>query len=115
MMPSLTDSSSRAHVHSGHRFSADEKFAAVKRLLGGEEAKDVAAEMNISLHRLRRWERTFLDAGRNGLADAHGHHSSWFRQLKKWQVPSWGALLVLLVLLLGAAATILRMAMAAEP
>ena len=84
--------------------SAAEKYAAVHRVLRGEALERVAVELNISVDRLRQWERVFLEAGRQRLARHHDSHSVWYRctQAGRRLMP-WGGLLLLLVVIVYAA------------
>ena len=83
---------------SRERFDVDQKCAAVRRVLGGESIDQVAAELQVSEERLARWERYFLQGGRESIAIHHdrsrGIDSGW-RQVLPW------AGLVLLLLIVG--------------
>lgn len=77
---------------SGRRhFTPDDKTKIVLRLLRGEDPQALAAELEISVERLTRWERTFIAAG-----------SRAFHQRRRSQIPAlvwqWTALLAILVL-----------------
>ena len=76
-----SDRRSRQH------FDVDQKCAAVRRVLGGESANRVAAELQVSADRLARWERYFLKGGRDGIA-SHHDRSTWihipWRQVLPW-------------------------------
>jgi transposase-like protein len=50
--------------------SAEEKTAAVLRILKGEERAAVAGEIDVSPERLARWEKVFMSAGRSALAQS---------------------------------------------
>jgi len=84
--------------------SAAEKYAAVHRVLRGEAIERVAVELNISVDRLRQWERVFLEAGKQRLARHHDSRSVWYRfaQAGRRLMP-WGGLLVLLNVIVFAA------------
>jgi hypothetical protein len=49
------------------RFTGSEKMGAVTRVIRGEEPARVAAEMNVSVERLHRWERIFMEGGLRSL------------------------------------------------
>lgn len=86
-MPS--DRRSRQH------FDVDQKCAAVRRVLGGESANRVAAELQVSADRLARWERYFVKGGHEGIA-RHRERSRWIH-IPWRQVLPWAGLLLLLV------------------
>jgi hypothetical protein len=85
-------------------FSGAEKYAAVDRVLRGEPAERVAAELHVSLHRLHRWERLFLEAGKERLARHHDHRSGFWRLAHSVRrLAPWGGLLLLLITIVYAA------------
>jgi transposase-like protein len=49
-------------------FSADEKIAAVLRLLRGEDRGTIVKELDVSPDKLAKWEATFLGGGRSAIA-----------------------------------------------
>ena len=98
------DRGSRQH------FDVEQKCAAVRRVLGGEHANRVAAELQVSRDRLDRWERYFLRGGREGIA-RHQEHWRW-THIRWRQVLPWAGLLLLLVLCVYAAT---HVAQAPEP
>ena len=92
------------------QFTSDEKYAAVYRLLKGDEPNRVAAELHISLDRLRNWERVFLEGGRRSLKKTrHDHHSAlYIFELAGRQLLQWGGLLLLLVAIIWGASHLLQ-------
>lgn len=97
-MPS--DSRSRQH------FDVEQKCAAVRRVLGGENANRVAAELQVSRDRLERWERYFLKGGREGIA-RHHERSKWI-DIRWKKVLPWAGLLLLLIVCVYAATRLLQ-------
>jgi transposase-like protein len=95
-----SDTASRQH------FSVDEKCNAVRRILGGESANRVAAELHVSLERLKRWERHFLTGGRAGIATHR--RGSWRSGLGWRKVLPWVGLLIVLVISVYAASRFLQ-------
>ena len=92
--------SSRRSLH----FHGAEKYAAVHRILRGESVERVAAELHVSVDRLRRWERIFLEAGKQRLAKHHDSQSGFFRFANTGRrLLPWGGLLLLLIVVVYAA------------
>jgi transposase-like protein len=91
---------------SRHKFDIEQKCAAVRRVLGGENANRVAAELQVSRDRLDRWERYFLKGGQEGIAKHH-ERSKWFH-IRWRQLLPWGGLLLLLILSVYAASRFLQ-------
>jgi len=92
--------SSRLLRHS----TAAEKYAAVHRVLRGESVERVAAELHISVDRLRQWERVFLEAGKQRLARHHDSRSGLYRLAHAGRrLLPWGGLLLLLIVVVYAA------------
>jgi hypothetical protein len=87
-------------------FGVDQKCAAVRRVLAGESANRVAAELQVSADRLARWERYFLKGGREGIA-SHHERSRWVRIPWRRALP-WAGLLLLLILSVYAASRFLQ-------
>jgi hypothetical protein len=82
-------------AQSRRQFDVEQKCAAVRRVLGGENPNRVAAEIQVSRDRLKRWERHFLEGGRQGIARGHAR-GSWFNM--PWrQLAPWGGLVLLLI------------------
>ena len=88
-MPS--DSRSRQH------FDVEQKCAAVRRVLGGENANRVAAELQVSRDRLERWEHYFLEGGRQGVAKYHDRTRTGKIRWRK--VLPWGGLMLVLIVI----------------
>jgi hypothetical protein len=87
-------------------FDVDQKCAAVRRVLGGESANRVAAELQVSADRLARWERYFLRGGREALA-RHNDGSRW-TQIRWRKAMPWVGLLLILILSVYAASRFLQ-------
>ena len=89
----------------GLSFTADAKYQSVLRVLRGEDALHVASELNISITRLERWQRRFLDGARLHLevTDNNKGNDNFFLSLfqgnsqKQKQGIGWGTLLLVLV------------------
>ena len=89
----------------GLSFTADAKYQSVLRVLRGEDAQHVASELNISIKRLERWQRRFLDGARLHLevTDNNKGNDNFFLSLfqgnsqKQKQGIGWGTLLLVLV------------------
>jgi transposase-like protein len=98
--------------HSSRRFSPGEKYAAVHRLLRGEEPNRIAAEMHTSTDRLRRWERVFLEGGRQSL-EAHHDHGSHSRRMARAarRAAPWAGLILLLIVIVYFASQFLQQGM----
>lgn len=93
--------------------SAAEKYAAVHRVLRGEALERVAVELNVSVDRLRHWERVFLEAGKQRLARQHDSHSGLYRFTHAGRrLLPWCGLLLLLIVMVYAAS---RFFQGAEP
>ena len=92
----------RARQH----FDVDRKCAAVRRVLGGASANQVAAELQVSAGRLARWERYFLKGGREGIA-RHHERSKWINIRWRKALP-WAGLLLLLIVSVYAASLFLQ-------
>jgi hypothetical protein len=98
-MASISEDDGQTSYRSNRRFSGTEKYAAVLRILRGEEPNQVAGELHITLERLRRWERVFLEGGRQSLAIHHDvRGQSWLTGRAGRFLP-WGGLVVLVVLI----------------
>ena len=97
-------------TRSRRQFDVEQKCAAVRRVLGGENANRVAAELQVSRDRLDRWERYFLTGGRQGIAKHH-ERAGWFN-IRWRQLLPWGGLLLLLIVSVYAASRFLQ---ASEP
>lgn len=91
---------------SRQHFDVDQKCAAVRRVLGGESANRVAAELQVSTDRLARWERQFLKGGRAEIAQRHGG-SRWMDISLRKMLP-WAGLLLLLIVTVYAASRFLQ-------
>jgi Helix-turn-helix domain len=87
-------------------FDLDQKCAAVRRVLAGENANRVAAEIQVSRNRLDRWERYFLEGGRNGIA--RHHDRSRLGNIPWRKLLPWGGLLLLLIATVYAASHFLQ-------
>jgi transposase-like protein len=82
-------------------FSGSQKSAAVQRILRGEPLERVAAELTVSVDRLRRWERIFLEGGEKHLAN-HRDNRSRLGNNGQNLLP-WAGLLLLLTVIVYAA------------
>jgi hypothetical protein len=72
--------------------------------LRGEAVERVAAELHVSVERLRQWERVFLEAGKQRLARHHDSHSGLYRFAHAGRrLLPWGGLLLLLIVIVYAA------------
>ena len=54
------------------RWSAKAKAEVVLRLLRGEAVEAVSREVQVPVHELEAWRRTFLEGGAEGLKKRHG-------------------------------------------
>ena len=91
---------------SRQKFDVEQKCAAVRRVLGGENANRIAAELQVSRDRLDRWERYFLAGGRQGMAKHH--ERSRLINIRWRQLLPWGGLLLLLIVSIYAASRFLQ-------
>lgn len=91
-------------------FSGADKSGAVQRVLRGEAVERVSAELHVSVDRLRRWERVFLEAGEQRLARHHDHKAGSLRlaDVGRRLLP-WGGLLLLLTVIVYAASRFFQM------
>ncbi len=80
-----------AHAESGHRISDQDRVTAVLRLLRGESAENISANLGISKDRLFTWEKRFIRGGTHAIKR---HRSWWGRSRKK--LLHWFALLSLM-------------------
>ena len=80
-----------------HRFNADDKAAAVLRVLKGEQQTAVAKEMDITVARLANWEQRFLRGGREGLVHQRRGWASKLRH-SRVVVMLWLALVAALMM-----------------
>mgnify|MGYP000907698337 FL=1 len=77
------------------------KSEAVIRVLKGESVSDVAAELGVRLHRLERWQNTFLAGGLEALEkESKVRHRSAVHELQQALKPvlQWVGLFVVLAL-----------------
>ena len=107
-MSSVPDSGGQDSRRSRRHFGANEKYAAVHRILRGEEPNRVAAELHVSRERLQRWERIFLEGGRENLEKHQDHRGRFGLAGKARQLLTWGGLLLLLVVIVYAASRFLQ-------
>lgn len=92
------------HERRTRHLSPKEKSEAVLRLLKGESASDVAAELGVRLHRLERWQNSFLAGGLEALEkDAKARRRTASQELQQALKPvlQWvGLFLVLAITIL---------------
>lgn len=112
-MASISEENGQASRRSSRRFSGSEKFAAVHRILRGEEPNRVAAELHITPERLRRWERVFLEGGRQSLAKHRDFRSGFGLLSKARELMPWGGLVLVLIAIVYLASRFLQQG--AEP
>jgi transposase-like protein len=81
------------------RFSAQEKATVVLRLLQGEEANEIAKELDVSIDRLSRWKELFVEGGKAGLEESSQKHSGVAKQRqRRQQMLQWAAVILALIL-----------------
>jgi transposase-like protein len=98
---------SGSQVRNRH-YQPDEKCAAVRRLLRGEDANRIAADLQISAERLARWERIFLEGGRKSLAEHKRRRSRPVARMRALAALTWIALFLLLMAVVYAASRTTR-------
>jgi len=89
-----TQPNARNHRHS--RFTAHQKAEAVLRVLKGESAEAVSAEMEVTIGRLERWKDIFVAAGSAELTKKRDETRIWSAKYSK-AIKQWAWLLVALV------------------
>jgi transposase-like protein len=76
------------------RYSPEEKYRAVIRVLGGEDAAGVASEFQVSHAHLGAWRETFVSGGMFALKESGRRKKGRPRAKRFWRkVAPWAALL----------------------